>query len=79
MNTIQFNNRDFRVKEIELPEFGNVLISTNTLNKLLLKEDGSYVSDEAEAVDEKIFYFVEDNEIELSQEEIILIVNSELR
>jgi hypothetical protein len=79
MDTIQFQNREFKVREIELPEFGNVFISTNSLNELLLNEGGSYISDEAEMVDEEIFYFVEGNEIELSEEELIKTVNLELR
>ena len=79
MDTIEFQNREFKVREIELPEFGIVHISTNSLNDLLLNEDGSYTSNEAEEVDEKIFYFVEDNEIELSDEELIKVVTSEVR
>ena len=35
------------------------------LNAKLLDERGRYVSENARIVDEKIFYFVEENEIEL--------------
>jgi len=79
MDTIEFQNKDFKVRKIELPEFGNVLISTNSLNELLLNDDGNYTSDEAEAVDEEIFYFVEDNEIEHSEKELIKLVTLEVR
>lgn len=79
MDSIEFQNQEFKVREIELPEFGNVLISTNSLNELLLNEDGCYTSDESEIVDEKIFYFVDDNEIELSEEELIKVVILEVR
>ncbi len=79
MDNIEFQNREFKVREIELPEFGIVRISITSLNELLLNKDGSYSSKEAEAVDEKIFYFVEDNEIEQSDEELIKVVLSEVR
>ena len=65
---------EFKVKEIDLPEFGNVLISTNSLNELLFNEEGSYISDEAVEVDEQIFYFVEENEIELPEEELVTLI-----
>jgi hypothetical protein len=70
MNTIEFNTKKFKIREIDLPEFGNVSISTTSLNQLLLKEDGSYTSDEAIKIDEQIFYFVEENEIELPEEKL---------
>lgn len=62
---IIFKGINYKTREIELPEFGNVLISTNALNVELLNENGSYISEEAVKVDEQIFYFVEENEIEL--------------
>lgn len=62
---IIFKGVHYKTREIELPEFGNVLISTNALNIELLNENGSYVSEEAVKIDEQIFYFVEKGEIEL--------------
>lgn len=79
MDKIEFQNKEYKVREIEIPEFGNVLISTNSLNELLLNESGSYISEEAIAVDERIFYFVEENEIEFSDEELINLIISEVR
>jgi len=77
MEIIGFQNREFKVREISLPEFGDVLISTNSLNELLLK-DGSYVSDEAIRIDEQIFYFVDENEIAFSDEELISLIAREM-
>ncbi len=77
METIEFQNREFKVREISLPEFGDVLISTDSLNQLLLK-DGSYVSDEAIKIDEQIFYFVNENEIELSEKRLKKLVSKQL-
>ncbi|MFN0081060.1 MAG: hypothetical protein ACKVOM_00950 [Ferruginibacter sp.] len=71
MDTILFNNKEFPVREIEHPEFGLILISVNSLNELLLREDGSYFSDEAETVDEMFFYYVNDNEIKLPENALI--------
>lgn len=79
MDTINFQNNEFKVREIELPKIGNVLISTNSLNESLLNEDGGYVSDEAIIVDEKIFYFVDDNEMELSNDEFINLITKEVK
>lgn len=79
METINFQNKEFKTRKLELPVIGNVLISANSLNKLLLSEDGGYVSDEAIAVDEKIFYFVEDNEMKLSDNELINLITKEVK
>jgi hypothetical protein len=65
MDNIKFQNQNFKLRELDLPEFGNVLISTFSLNDKLMNENGSYVSEEALNIDERIFYFVEENEISL--------------
>jgi hypothetical protein len=62
---IIFQNRRYKTRELELPEFGDVLISTDTLNDNLLGENGSYASEQALNIDEQVFYFVEEHEIEL--------------
>lgn len=79
MEVITFQNQNFRVREIQISEFGNVLISTNSLNELLLNEDGSYSSKEAQEIDEQIFYFVEDYEIDFDEEGLIKTIALELK
>lgn len=79
MNTINFQQKEFKVREVEFPEIGNVLISTNSLNVSLLNEYGGYVSDEAITVDENIFYFVDDNEMKLSDEELLNLITEEIK
>lgn len=79
MDKIEFQNNQYKVREIELPEIGNVLISTTSLNQLLLNDDGSYVSDDAISVDERIYYFVEEIEIELPDDELINLLTSEVK
>ena len=79
MNTINFQNKEFKLRELELSDMGNILISTNSLNELLLNEHGCYKSNEAISLDENIFYFVDDNEIELSNDELINLINKEVK
>lgn len=79
MNIINFQNKEFKIRELELPEIGNVLISTNSLNESLLNETGGYVSNEAIVVDENIFYFVNDNEMKLSDKDLINLITEELK
>lgn len=79
MNKIELQNNQYRVRELELPEIGNVLISTAELNQSLLNDDGSYVSEEAISVDESIYYFVDEIEIELPENELINLLISEIK
>lgn len=77
MDTLVFASTEFNIRGLNLPEFGKVLISTTTLNDALLKE-GTYVSEEAIKIDEKIFYFVEPEEINLSDKELKSIISQQI-
>jgi len=79
MDIIIFQNKEFKVREVQFPEVGNTLISTISLNESLMNEHGGYVSDEAITVDEKIFYFVNDDEMNLSDEDLINLITEELK
>lgn len=79
MNEINFQNRKFKIREIELPEIGNVLISTTSLNEVLLNKDQNYVSNEANFIDESIYFFVDNNEIELSDAELLNLIMEEVK
>ena len=70
MDYINYKNKNYPILEINLPEFGYVTIATDTLKDALLNEDYSYKSEEAQAVDEKIFFFVEEEKINLSVREL---------
>lgn len=76
---ITFQNATFKSREINLTEFGNVLISTNPLNTLLMNESGSYISEEAIKIDELIFYFVEEDEIDLPDNEFRNLLLSQIK
>lgn len=78
MEVIKVQNREFKTRELDLPEFGNVLISTESLNKLLVDEKGNYFSDEMIHIDEKIFFFVDENEIDFEENELIEIILSSI-
>ena len=71
MDMIKFQEKEYAIREVELPNIGNVLISLASLNDLLLDDNGSYVSDEAIFIDESIYYFVDKSDIELSDEDLI--------
>ena len=67
MNVILFKRKKYPSREITLPEFGCVTISTESLSKVLLNREGTnYKSKEAKFVDEKIFYFIEDEKISMT-------------
>lgn len=71
IDTITLNNKKYKIREIELPELGNIRISTVDLNNNLLIDGSKYISEEARNMDEEIHFFVEENEIELGEEELV--------
>lgn len=75
---LEFNGRTFPVRELNLPNFGLVLISTTSLSNQLINSDGGFTSDLAQFVDEKIFYFVEDQQIDLNCNRLINLILSEV-
>lgn len=74
---IDFQNIFYPARVVELPNDGEVLISVTSLNDVLLKDD-DHVSDEARYVDDQIFYFVEDSQINLDDEELITLLTKEV-
>lgn len=78
MERIKFHKKSFIGRELLLPEFGQVLISVHELNNLLVDENGSYESEEAIMIDEKIFYFVTEEEIKYSSDKLTKLILSEI-
>ena len=78
MQTIEFQNKEFKIREVYLHEFGNVIVSTISLNRQLLNKVGNYVSDEARFVDEQLFFFVEESEIDLPEYKLIDIITEQV-
>ena len=58
MNYVKLNEVEYPTRNIILPGYGWVTVSTEELNDELFTEAGDYVSDAARVVDEEIFFFV---------------------
>jgi hypothetical protein len=78
MEFIKFDNKFYPIREIEIPECGNVKISTSQLNSKFMNEDGSYSSEKAIYLDENIFYYVDPIHIMLEDSQLINLIMSEL-
>ena len=77
METIKFNQREYPTLLLNFP-FGERMISVAKLNDNLMNEDGSYVSENARLVDEDIFYFVDEEDLNLSDDELVQLILSEI-
>ena len=70
----RFNGEDYptRLIALDMSEIsGQQLISVDSLDVALMTKDGCYVSEEARAIDEEVFFYVPDKMIDA--EENILI------
>lgn len=74
MENVEFQNKKYRVREIKLPEFGVVKISTTNLDEVLMKKGSTYISNHAQNIDEQIFFFVSENEIELNEQILVKLI-----
>lgn len=70
MDYINFQNKKFPLRELEIYNSNSVFISTTELNNLLMTVNGCYVSNEAELIDENIYYYVEPHQISLSDKKL---------
>lgn len=71
MNTILFENRNYRIRQIAIDDDGTLNIASTQLNNKLLSEDGTYVSSEAAFIDEQIYFFVDAAKLRLKDEQLI--------
>ena len=70
----RFNGEEYptRLIALDMPEIsGQQLISVDSLDVALMTKEGCYVSEEARAIDEEVFFYVPDKMIDA--EENILI------
>ena len=70
----RFNGEEYPTRSIalDMPEIsGQQLISVDSLDVALMTKDGCYVSEEARAIDEEVFFYVPEKMIDA--EENILI------
>ncbi len=78
MESIKFENEFYLVRELVIPEFGYVKVSTLGLNFKMMLDDGSYFSEKARILDEDIFFYVELNQIMFNEYQLINLLKSEL-
>ena len=72
--TIQYRGADYPAREVRVGGWGHVIVSVMSLHDKLVDANGCPVSYDAEYVDDGIFFFVEDCQIDLPDEEIEKIV-----
>lgn len=79
--TVTFNNRIFPVRTVDIPGYGNGLaIATVELSGQLMDAEGpDYVSEEAKALDESVFFYVDKQEIGMPEDELVEVVLYHLR
>ena len=71
---IKFNGREYPTKLLNIPGFGEKLVSIEGLEKTLFDAEGFYVSDEARVIDEKIFFYVPDNIINSNEKSLVELI-----
>jgi hypothetical protein len=76
IKTIKFKNIDYPIKSITFP-FGERIIGTESLNKVLINKNNGYISEKARIIDEHIFYFVTEEEL-FDEKNLALKIISEL-
>ncbi|WP_179318986.1 hypothetical protein [Winogradskyella helgolandensis] len=69
MTVVQFNGHEYPIRKVQMP-FGERVISVTDLNDALMNADGSYFSNEARFVDESIFFFLEKENFDLSENKV---------
>jgi hypothetical protein len=72
-DSIIFEEHKYPYRTLKL-ENETVSISTRSLEKQLLNEDGEYISDNAIIIDEMVYFYVEDNEIYLQEDRLSEII-----
>jgi tyrosine-protein phosphatase YwqE len=75
MHTIEFENKKFRIRYVDIETEGIRIIASTALNKRLLTEEGDYKSDEARYIDEQIYFFVDNAKLKLQDRSLSEYVN----
>lgn len=68
--TIKFNNRNYKIRMLNVRDAGLVNVGSAALNRLLVSGEGSYVSDEAKYTDDQIYYFISPASFKLSDKKL---------
>ena len=70
MQTITFEGKKYPARELMVQGFGEITISTESLEEVLISND-EYVSDDARRVDEMVCFYVPDNHIDWPESDLI--------
>ena len=74
---IKFRNEKHPIRTVSFP-FGDRVVSTTRLNDALMNKNMGYVSENACMIDEDIFYFVDENDLYLSEAKLTLKIMDEI-
>lgn len=77
MRLVKFRKIKYPIRDITFP-FGERTVGTEKLNSALMNKNGSYVSEAARMIDESIFYFVEECNLQIQESELISKITSEI-
>lgn len=70
-DSIEFRGRSYRLRTLDFgKEFGVYNVASEHLNDLLIDATGQHRSEEAESIDEQIFYFVPAASFRLSDDKL---------
>lgn len=75
MNSILFEKRNYRIRQVEVEDLGIVNIASTKLNDKLLTENGKYKSIEASNIDEQIYFFVHPRKLNANDSDLIKYLN----
>ena len=78
LDTITFQGNEYIIRIIDTEEYGTVQVATTNLADALLPEGIDHVSDEEEDIDNGIFFYVEEDEINLPEEELISLIEESI-
>ena len=57
---IEYDGAVYRRRIVHIRGFGDRIVAGESLQKKLLTANGTHVSDEAQAIDEEIFFYIDD-------------------
>ncbi len=76
--TIDYQGVAYPIVELTLPKWGVVKISTIDLCEKLIDQSGAPLSEEAEEIDDDIFFYVSSKEIALPTDQLAKIVLTDI-
>ncbi len=69
---VEFKGQRYPTRILDIPDYGEQVVSVETLEDALFNENGEYVSKSARAIDDEIFFYATDEDFtERSDESLI--------